>query len=101
MDKPTDKERPLYWLISLPNKPGAFEANQKRTEREAALCQNYRFPIASELRVGTLDSLMALSDDLIKIDTFVEATVRKISRAFYEFVEKAEPMVKSGMIRAF
>ena len=29
-----------------------------------------------DLRVGTLDALMALSDDLVKFDTFVEQTVR-------------------------
>lgn len=35
-----------------------------------------------ELVVGTLDSLMSLSDELGKVDTSVEATVRKIERQY-------------------
>lgn len=33
-----------------------------------------------ELRVGTLDSLLALSDDLVKVNTLVEAIATKIQR---------------------
>ena len=33
-----------------------------------------------ELRVGTLDSLLSLSDDLVKTTTLVEAVVAKIRR---------------------
>ena len=33
-----------------------------------------------ELRVGTLDSLLALSDDLVKVNALVEATATKIQR---------------------
>jgi hypothetical protein len=31
--------------------------------------------------VGTLDSLISLSDDLAKIDTFIEVFVREIAEA--------------------
>ena len=33
-----------------------------------------------ELRVGTLDSLLALSDDLVKVNNLVEAVTQKIKR---------------------
>eukprot|EP00850_Spirogloea_muscicola_P012026 SM000076S21847 [mRNA] locus=s76:491940:495057:+ [translate_table: standard] len=41
-----------------------------------------------ELRIGTLDSLLALSDDLVKNNNFVEAVVHKIRRQL-EDMEKA------------
>jgi len=37
-----------------------------------------------ELRVGTLDSLLALSDDLVKVNTLVEAVAQKIQRQVVE-----------------
>lgn len=53
------------------------------------------FPIASdhipspqfnlpELRVGTLDSLLALSDDLVKVSSLVAGTTQKIRRHIME-----------------
>ena len=37
-----------------------------------------------ELRVGTLDSLMVLSDDLVKVNALVEAVVNKVRRQLFE-----------------
>lgn len=37
-----------------------------------------------ELRVGTLDSLLALSDDLVKVNSLVEAVAHKIQRQVIE-----------------
>jgi hypothetical protein len=37
-----------------------------------------------ELRVGTLDSLLALSDDLVKVNNLVEAVAQKIQRQVIE-----------------
>ncbi|CAN0461622.1 unnamed protein product [Hapterophycus canaliculatus] len=36
------------------------------------------------LQVGTLDSLMQLSDDLVRIDMLVENIVRKIEKQYVE-----------------
>jgi hypothetical protein len=36
----------------------------------------------TELKVGTLDSLMSLSDDLQKIDIFVEGVVKKVTSSY-------------------
>jgi len=50
-----------------------------------------------DLRVGTLDSLMSLSDDLVKIDLSIENVSRKIERAFSELSDdpKAKPKVST------
>lgn len=42
-------------------------------------------------QVGTLDSLMTMSDELTKIDAQVEAAVKKIQRSYYEVI-KTKPL---------
>lgn len=59
----------MYWLISLPllePQDRIWSLLQNKTVYEADLSQNFRFELP-ELRVGTLDSLMVLSDDLVKV----------------------------------
>jgi hypothetical protein len=50
----------------------------------------HRFEIP-ELRVGTLDSLMVLSDDLVKVNALVESVVNKIRRQLFEMTGKCLP----------
>lgn len=64
-----------------------FETLNRRTSKENNLSHNYLFGIP-DLKVGTLDSLMALSDDLAKIDIFVESTTKKIVRQLVEISDK-------------
>jgi len=47
----------------------------------------FKFEVPS-LTVGTLDSLMNLSDDLMKTDSIVEAIVRKVEKTGQEFLGK-------------
>ncbi len=59
----------MYWLVSLPlveAQDRIWSRLQSKTVYEADLSQSYRFELP-ELRVGTLDSLMVLSDDLVKV----------------------------------
>eukprot|EP00004_Rigifila_ramosa_P008285 TRINITY_DN194_c0_g1_i2.p1 TRINITY_DN194_c0_g1~~TRINITY_DN194_c0_g1_i2.p1 ORF type:complete len:376 (-),score=86.57 TRINITY_DN194_c0_g1_i2:34-1089(-) len=37
-----------------------------------------------EFRVGTLDSLMSLADELVKVDALAESTVKRIAKGMYE-----------------
>ena len=48
------------------------------------------------LRVGTLDALMALSDELGKSDTAVEVVVRKIQKAFMDLKNNEQLLVDNG-----
>ena len=60
----------LYWLVSAPECDGSKERTwnlvQQKTTYEHDFSINYKFTLP-ELRVGTLDSLLVLSDDLVKV----------------------------------
>lgn len=79
--------RIMYWLSALPlsgdSPENVWIALQKATHRYG-YSDNYAFKIPDTLKVGTLDSLLSLSDDLIKVNSAVEGTVNKIRRQLYE-----------------
>lgn len=72
----------VYWLISLPLSSGrrdrTWEVLQEKTSG-SLISSNFKLEIP-ELRVGTLDTLLSLSDDLIKVNNSMEAIVLKIRR---------------------
>lgn len=82
----------MYWLVSLPLDIGSTVLSSDRvwarlqelTSLSHHMSTNWKFNLPDNLRVGTLDSLMALSDDLIKVNAAVEGTVNKIRRQLYE-----------------
>jgi len=74
-----------YWLIAVPNGPNLYETLNRATSKQVNM--NYKFTVP-DLKVGTLDSLMALSDDLARIDLYVENTTKKIVRQLTEIVDK-------------
>jgi V-type H+-transporting ATPase subunit C len=73
-----------YWLVSGPyaerSDPSYVLNNIKSTLGNRATCDLFPVP---ELRVGTLDALMALSDDLVKFDNFIESVTRKIAAQLF------------------
>jgi len=85
------KDDQLYWLIAVPDtktKDAVWQNHNARTEKEG-LCKDYRFEVP-DFRVGTYDTLMSLSDDLAKIDLFVEGVTRKIARQVFDVVRDSE-----------
>ena len=69
-----------FWLISAPPMPTAeraFEVVDEKTGARSGLAKNVKFTVPT-LKVGTMDTLMSLSDDLVKVDNFVESTTRRI-----------------------
>lgn len=90
-------EKP-FWLVSAPKSASnTFETQKQKLEREKDLASNYVFPVP-EFRVGTLDQLMTLSDDLTKVDNFVEGVVKKIAKQFKEMLEEKEKEAKDDRI---
>jgi len=77
-----------FWLISAPKtREGTFNTlNHQTTEEEQLSAKNYKFQFP-DLKVGTLDTLMALSDELNKIDGVVENTTRKIAQQLMDLME--------------
>ncbi|KAI9141991.1 hypothetical protein BKA69DRAFT_1109454 [Paraphysoderma sedebokerense] len=70
-----------YWLISVPadgNKQNAFTSLKNAIAPPSHdYAETYPF-IIPDLKIGSLDSLMVLSDDLVKIDSTFEAAVLKV-----------------------
>lgn len=69
-----------YWVVSAPGnatKEQTWRTLSSATESRG-ISTNHKFDIPN-LKVGTLDALVALSDDLGKLDTFVESVALKLS----------------------
>ncbi|GFZ17332.1 vacuolar ATP synthase subunit C [Actinidia rufa] len=75
-----------YWVASLPVQNSAsslWSRLQESISKHTFDTPLYRFNIPN-LRVGTLDSLLALSDDLFKSNAFIEGVSHKIRRQIEE-----------------
>ncbi|XP_027170278.1 V-type proton ATPase subunit C [Coffea eugenioides] len=89
-----------YWIVSLPiqnnSSPSSLWSRlQESISKHSFDTPLYRFNIPN-LRVGTLDSLLALSDDLLKNNSFIEGVSHKIRRQIEE-LEKVSGVVSSSL----
>ncbi|XP_060068198.1 V-type proton ATPase subunit C 1-A-like [Ylistrum balloti] len=78
-----------FWLISAPGDKTCqqtWENLCNMTSRQNSLSTNYKFAIP-DLKVGTLDILVGLSDELGKLDAYCESVTRKISHYMGEVLE--------------
>lgn len=78
-----------YWLISAPGDKTCqqtWETMNNVTSKQNNLCENFKFHIP-DLKVGTLDQLVGLSDDLGKLDAFVESITRKVAAYLGDVLE--------------
>lgn len=75
-----------YWLLSLPapDTPDATAARLHAALVAPGLAAVHRFALPDGLRVGTLDGLLSLADDLARVNATVEGTVNKVRRALYD-----------------
>ncbi|XP_023517527.1 V-type proton ATPase subunit C-like [Cucurbita pepo subsp. pepo] len=87
-----------YWMVSLPVQGSAsslWNRLQEQISKHSFDTPLYRFNIPN-LRVGTLDSLLSLSDDLLKSNSFVEGVSQKIRRQIEE-LEKVSGVESHGL----
>ncbi|GAV01314.1 hypothetical protein RvY_12048 [Ramazzottius varieornatus] len=77
-----------YWLISVPGEPTTQQAfdNLTNITTKGALGTISKFHVP-DLKVGTLDQLVSLSDDLTKLDTSTEGVVRKLAAYLGDVLE--------------
>jgi V-type H+-transporting ATPase subunit C len=73
-----------YSIVAIANERGAPENAYAKLQKAAACpeanyAEMFKFEVPS-LMVGTLDSLINLSDDLQKTDTLIESIVRKVEK---------------------
>jgi len=81
------------WAIAV--RGDASERQLKTDISQFATVSTFRIPKdgAQALRIGTLDSLMSLSDDLVKMDVLAEATVTKMYKQLSDLSPQDEPSI--------
>ncbi|KAJ8903740.1 hypothetical protein NDN08_004840 [Rhodosorus marinus] len=86
-----------HWLVSAPSEvgQGAYEMMREKLENKLGVASVYPFRIPA-FRVGTLDSLMALSDTLTKHDHAIEQVVDRLLRQYRDLSKKPDivPLVE-------
>lgn len=78
-----------FWLISAPGEKTCQQTwvkLEQTTSKYPDLCQNHKFNIP-DLKVGTLDTLVGLSDDLAKLDQYVEMVSHKLAASIADTLE--------------
>ncbi|KNE68058.1 hypothetical protein AMAG_13231 [Allomyces macrogynus ATCC 38327] len=92
-----------YWLISVPS--AGSTKQEKLNLVKAALAEHGAAPLADvapfvipDLKVGTLDSLVLLSDDLAKVDTVAEASVNKLIDTMKMLLNNDTNQVQSTLV---
>ncbi|XP_017275065.1 V-type proton ATPase subunit C 1-B isoform X2 [Kryptolebias marmoratus] len=89
-----------FWLISAPGEKTCQQTWDKlmvATTRTNNLSTNTKFNIP-DLKVGTLDVLVGLSDELAKLSTFVESVVRKIAQYMADVLEDSRDKVQENLL---
>ncbi|XP_076064594.1 V-type proton ATPase subunit Vha44 [Oratosquilla oratoria] len=89
-----------YWLLSAPGDKTCQQTWEKMNNLTAVqnqLCTNFKFHIP-DLKVGTLDQLVGLSDDLSKLDTYVEGVTRKMANYLGEVLEDQRDKLAENLL---
>lgn len=86
----THRSHHEYWLISVPGDPARLISSleQKIGDRGAKVAHAHRFEIPKALRVGSLDELMSLADELDKMEMTTAAVTRKIGSALVNTIRE-------------
>ncbi|XP_065072094.1 V-type proton ATPase subunit C 1-B-like [Rhopilema esculentum] len=85
-----------FWLISAPGDRSPQQTWEKCKVATKDLSLNYKL-ILPELKVGTLDTLVGLSDDLGKLDAFVESIVKKVAGYTVDVLEEKQDKVMENL----
>lgn len=88
-----------FWLISAPGDKANLTAWERMNTvtLKANLSSNSKFVIP-DLKVGTLDALVGLSDELGKLDTFAESVIKKIAQYIGEVLEDSKDKVQENLL---
>jgi V-type H+-transporting ATPase subunit C len=87
-----------FWLISVPGgEKSPQEAWEKLFRQVQSIASIFKFNIPN-LKVGTLDQLFGLSDDLNKLDNFVESVTRKVAQYLSEVLEHEKDKLAENLM---
>ncbi|XP_056446622.1 V-type proton ATPase subunit C 1-B [Gadus chalcogrammus] len=89
-----------FWLLSLPLDKTSVASLEKlkRTiaKTNLATCGKLSIP---ELKVGTLDNLLSVSDNLSQLDTLTESVIKKTCHFMGEVMEQAsDKVLEKGLV---
>jgi len=85
-------------MVTLPNeRAGEDSTFQKLCAATHGLAESFKMD-APQLKVGTLDSLMSLSDDLGKHDSSIEMVIRKIERQYHDIAKDGAAPLSVGSV---
>ncbi|KFQ65953.1 V-type proton ATPase subunit C 2, partial [Phaethon lepturus] len=88
-----------FWLISAPGDKTNLQAWERMNTvtSKSNLSSNSKFHIP-DLKVGTLDALVGLSDELGKLDSFAESIIKKIAQYIEEVMEDSKDKVQENLL---
>uniref|UniRef100_A0A8C5KAN8 V-type proton ATPase subunit C n=1 Tax=Jaculus jaculus TaxID=51337 RepID=A0A8C5KAN8_JACJA len=88
-----------FWLISAPGDKENLQALEKMNTvtSKSNLSYNTKFAIP-DFKVGTLDSLVGLSDELGKLDTFAESLIKRMAQSVVEVMEDSKGKVHENLL---
>ncbi|WAR01761.1 VATC-like protein [Mya arenaria] len=89
-----------YWLISAPGDKTCqqtFDKLNAATGRPNNISTNYKFNLP-DLKVGTLDTLVGLSDDLGKLDTYCEGISKKVATYLGEVLDDQRDKLQENLL---
>ncbi|XP_002758079.1 V-type proton ATPase subunit C 2 isoform X15 [Callithrix jacchus] len=88
-----------FWLISAPGDRENLQALERMNTvtSKSHLSYNTKFAIP-DFKVGTLDSLVGLSDELGKLDTFAESLIRRMAQSVVEVMEDSKGKAQEHLL---
>uniref|UniRef100_A0A8C9JUZ6 V-type proton ATPase subunit C n=1 Tax=Panthera tigris altaica TaxID=74533 RepID=A0A8C9JUZ6_PANTA len=88
-----------FWLISAPGDKENLQALERMNTvtSKSNLSYNTKFSIP-DFKVGTLDSLVGLSDELGKLDTFAESLIKRMAQSVVEVMEDSKGKVPENLL---
>uniref|UniRef100_A0A673KGZ1 V-type proton ATPase subunit C n=1 Tax=Sinocyclocheilus rhinocerous TaxID=307959 RepID=A0A673KGZ1_9TELE len=88
-----------FWLISVPLDKISCQSLEKlkRVSAKTGLATSSRIHIP-ELKVGTLDVLLGVSDDLSRLDSYTEGVMRQTSQCLGEVMEEFSGKLLESML---
>ncbi|XP_055481418.1 V-type proton ATPase subunit C 2 isoform X3 [Psammomys obesus] len=88
-----------FWLISAPGDKENLQALERMNSvtSKSNLSHNTKFTIP-DFKVGTLDSLVGLSDELGKLDTFAESLIKRMAQSVVEVMEDSKGKAQENLL---
>ena len=86
-----------FWLVSVPGEKTPQESWEKLFKTISPIANIFKINIPG-LKVGTLDQLFGLSDELNKMDSFVESVTRKVAQYLSEVLEHEKDKLAENLM---